>query len=43
VDQVGCLDLVVIGPYHGGSKSTREKKTARRRNRGPAWPPAQAQ
>jgi hypothetical protein len=37
----GCLDPVATGPY-GGSRVTREEKTARRRNRGPTQPPAQA-
>jgi hypothetical protein len=42
VDQGGCLDSAATGPYGGGSRSTREK-TVRRRNRGPARPPTQAQ
>jgi hypothetical protein len=41
VIQGGCLDPMTTGPY-GGSRVTREEKTARRRNRGPAWPSAQA-
>jgi hypothetical protein len=31
----GCLDPAAIGPY-SRSRVTREEKTARRRNRGPA-------
>jgi hypothetical protein len=37
----GCLDLVETEPYDG-SKAIREEKTMRRRNRGPARPPALA-
>jgi hypothetical protein len=37
----GCLDPTATGPY-GGSRSTREEKAARRRNRGLARPPVQA-
>jgi hypothetical protein len=39
VVQGGCLDPAAIEPYSGGSRSTREEKTARRRNRGPARSP----
>jgi hypothetical protein len=41
VDQDGCLDLAETGPL-GGSRATREEKTTTRKNRVPAWPPAQA-
>jgi hypothetical protein len=40
VDLGGCLDSTVTGPY-GRSRAAREEKTVRRRDRGPAWPPAQ--
>jgi hypothetical protein len=37
----GCLDPMATGSY-GGSRATREEKTARRRNWGPTRPPVQA-
>jgi hypothetical protein len=42
VDDDGCLDSVVTKPYGGRSRRTREEKTMRRGNRGPAWSPAEA-